>query len=76
MYTRTVYVLTIICCVLYVHIFEQKESGNAVIMRRLKQSMVKIGLNPDLLDDPEYVLPNQPGHIDEEVRTEPFEKVQ
>lgn len=42
-------------------------------MRRLKQSMAKIGLNPDLLDEPDLILPNQIGSSNEEIRTEPYE---
>ena len=48
--------------------------GNKAIMKRLKYSMHKQGLDPDAIDDPDAVLPDQVGSSDAELKNDMYEK--
>jgi hypothetical protein len=43
-------------------------------MRRLKLNLAKEGLETNLIDDPNAVLPNQAGYSDREIRNDAYEK--
>lgn len=52
----------------------QNERASKGLRNRLKHSMAKLGLNPDMIDDPDAVLPNQVGSEDKELRNEAYAK--
>lgn len=41
---------------------------------RLKHNMMKLGMDPALIDDPDAVLPNQVGSEDKQLKNEAYAK--
>lgn len=56
----------------YFSILESED--NPALRQYLKRVMKKQGLNPDLIDDPDAILPDQPGMTDDVLDTVKFEK--
>lgn len=44
------------------------------MLKKLKWTLGKEGMDPNLLDDPQAILPNQPGSNGEEVKNDKYEK--
>jgi hypothetical protein len=57
----------------YFRIIEEEGNSKAV-MKKLKKNLVKDGLEPTLIDDPNAPLPGQAGHSSSELKNDPFEK--
>jgi hypothetical protein len=57
----------------YFRILEE-EGRHRLILRKLKVNLIKEGLEPNLIDDPNAPLPNQMGYATEEIKNEPYEK--
>lgn len=49
-------------------------NGNKAITKRLKHSMVKQGLDPEMIEKPDLILPDQIGSNDVELKNDMYEK--
>jgi hypothetical protein len=57
----------------YFRIIEE-EGNSKTIIKKLKKNLVKEGLEPALIDDPNAPLPGQAGHSSSEMKNDPYEK--
>lgn len=54
--------------------YSQSEGQTNGIRMRLKHSMMKLGMDPTLIDDPDAVLPNQVGSEDKQLKNDAYAK--